>query len=98
MMWIFPLQLLEVSNVRGKVTCLFHVACFTPKCLSAVKGPFLQLDGIGNSEILEKVMLSMFSVLCELWFKIKGMTRLYLDTIYLELHPLPKKKENGDSR
>lgn len=64
-------------------------------CVPAVQVPSLPLDGLGNSEILEKVMVSMFSAFCELWFKIKGMTSLYLDMIYLELHPL---KKNGDSR
>jgi len=61
-------------------------------CVPAVKVHSSQLDVLGNSEILQMVMVSMFSVLQELWFKIKGMTRLNLDMIYLELHPLPKKE------
>ena len=77
--------------------CLFYIACFAFKCLVflQLKSLLCSLMGL-ETEILEKVMVSMFSALCELWFKIKGMTRLYLHTIHLELHPLPKKP--GDSR
>lgn len=44
-----------------------------------------------GTEIQEKAMISIFSALYELWLKIKGMSSLYPDTLYLELHPLPKK-------
>lgn len=95
-MQVLPLPLNQggngrVSNFRS--LCLFHVACFTLKCLV-----FLQLnsfpyepDEIGSSEILGQPVVPTFSAVCELWFKIRVRNNLHPDRMCLDLFPLSKK-------